>query len=107
MLGLPGHQYLCGINWLSFLNKDVLVCVLFYNSYCRNKQSAKDILKRKGVSFDDVFSALCTRTVEFSLNVFTEFSDKNNIIFKKIVVLKPTITCVRDSDSTTGPQGHS
>ena len=49
-------------------------------------------------------------TIEFSLNVFTEFaefSDKNNIICKKIAVLEPTISCVRDIDSTTAPQRHS
>ena len=50
--------------------------------------------------------------IEFSLNVFTkftEFSDKNNIrfYFKKIAVLEPTFSCVRDRDSTTGPRGHS
>ena len=48
--------------------------------------------------------------MEFSLNVFTEFaefSDKNNIIFKKIAVLEPTFSCVRDRDSTTAPQRHS
>ena len=39
-----------------------------------------------------------TKTIEFSLNVFTEFSDKNNIIFKKIAGLEPTISCVRDRD---------
>ena len=44
---------------------------------------------------------------EFSLNVFTEFaefSDKNKILLKKIAGLEPTISCVRDSDSTTAPQ---
>ena len=40
---------------------------------------------------------------KFSLNVFTEFSDKK-YYFKKIPVLEPTISCVRNRDSTTVPQ---
>ena len=41
--------------------------------------------------------------MEFSLNIFTEFCDKNNIILKKSAVLEPTISCVSDRDSTTLP----
>ena len=43
---------------------------------------------------------------ELSLNVFAEFSDKN-ISFKKIAVLEPTISCVRDRDFTTATQRHN
>ena len=49
-------------------------------------------------------------TIEFSLNVFTEFTEfrnKNNIIFKKIAGFEPTISCMRDRDSTTQPQTHT
>ena len=49
--------------------------------------------------------------IEYYLNVFTEFSKfngKNNFIFiKRIAVLEPTISCVRDKDSTTVSQRHS
>ena len=37
--------------------------------------------------------------MEFSLNVFPEFRDKNNNIFKKSAVLEPTSSCVRDRDT--------
>ena len=46
---------------------------------------------------------------EFLLNVFIEFSDKNDIrSFKKkgTAVLKPVISCVRKQHSTSAPQGH-
>ena len=52
-------------------------------------------------------SLMCT--MEFSLNVFTEFaefSDKKKLIkYKKDNVgLEPRISCVRDRDDTTRPQ---
>ena len=42
--------------------------------------------------------------MEFSLNVFSEFSDKNNINLKRNAVLKTTISCVRLYHSATETQ---
>ena len=55
------------------------------------------------------FWSFASFAFEFSINVFTQFAefiDKNNIILKKSVVLEPTISCVRDRDSTIVPQRH-
>ena len=48
------------------------------------------------------------KAFQFSLNVFTEFAEYNSVtkiifFFQKIAVLEPTISCVRDRDSTTVP----
>ena len=43
-------------------------------------------------------------TMEFFLNVFTEFSDKNIVIIVK--GLKPATSCLRDQDATTVPARH-
>ena len=44
------------------------------------------------------------KTFEFSLNAFTEFSDKIFVITEK--GLKPATSCVRDQDVTTVPARH-
>ena len=45
------------------------------------------------------------KTFEFSLNVFTEFSDKIFVITGK--GLRPATSCVRDQDATTVPARHT
>ena len=44
------------------------------------------------------------QTFEFSLNVFTEFSDKNICHYsKRARTCHPVTSCVRDQDATTVP----
>ena len=46
-------------------------------------------------------------TMEFSLNVFTEFaefSDKNYYVLKRL--FEPATSCVRDKDASTAPARH-
>ena len=47
-------------------------------------------------------------TMEFSRNVFTEFSELSDKKIKneRIAISEPTISCVRDRDDTTVPQRH-
>ena len=48
------------------------------------------------------------QTLEFSLNVFTEFAEFSDKKVKnqkmRIVALEPKLSCVRDRDDTTRPQ---
>ena len=49
-----------------------------------------------------------SRTFLF-LNVFTEFSefrDQKKYFIKRIAVLKPAVSCIRNQHSTSVPQGH-
>ena len=43
-------------------------------------------------------------TLEFFLNVFTEFSDEKYLSLKR---LEPATSCVRDQDATTAPARHT
>ena len=47
---------------------------------------------------------MSTLTIEFSLNVFAEFSDKNYYMLKRL--FEPAISCVRDQDAATVPARH-
>ena len=47
---------------------------------------------------------LTNKSAEFSLNVFTEFSDKNIINLNRI--FEPATFCVRDQDGITAPEKH-
>ena len=49
----------------------------------------------------------CINTFEFSLNVFTEFSDKKICHHsKRTWTCHPATSCVRDQDATTVPARH-
>ena len=44
-------------------------------------------------------------TMEFFLNVITEFSDKNICHYNK--GLEPDTSCLRDQDASTAPERHA
>ena len=56
------------------------------------------------VPFGIRFFGLCRNSIEFYLNVFTEFSDKNVCHHsKRVRTCHPATSCVRDQDVTTVP----
>ena len=78
-----------------------------YARYNGRLPSEYHLCKTPRTAVGAVRSKNATETVEFFLNVFTEFSkfgDKKFAI--KVKGLEPATSCVRDQDATTVPARH-
>ena len=56
--------------------------------------------------FDLQIRSILSHTIEFFLNVFTEFSDKNGHYSKRVRTCHSATSCVRVQDATTVPARH-
>ena len=83
----------------------------FMLSYLLNQENEKKSASEDFIlDFKDMFTEydiLCCVLLEFSLNVFTEFTGVKTVLYLKKNLFEPVTSRVRDQDATTAPARHS
>ena len=75
----------------------------------RSRSRLKNINLKLQTSIYFSLNCFCfmSTSIEFSINVFTEFSDKNICHYRhRALTYHPATSCVRDQDTTTAPARH-